>query len=184
MEELFFDETIHESKIDNFIKDHPVILENSLNLIKPIHQPKLLDIHGHHDQDLIPDVIAFNINDKIWSIVDYKRAKRKILKSRGKVRIAPLAEVTELQSQLRDYKDYFDDTLQRRDFEKKNGVEIKYPNTIGIIGHVRAEEEDEFNKVKRDFPQWFTVIPYNRLYKSFCRYFDMAKDLIGKGPSL
>ncbi|MBJ8085249.1 hypothetical protein JDS76_00235 [Bacillus cereus] len=172
MERLFFDETVLEKEIDDFISENNVILEQCLGLIKPLRQVTLENIHGDNPKDFKPDLIAFDCNNKNWKIVDYKRAKRTIIKNPGKARAHFKVEVTELEAQLYDYMEYFVDKGQREYFEKKYNCLIEYPEAIGLIGNVSSEQEKEFNRIKSRLPRWLDIIPYNYLYERYCRYLE------------
>lgn len=178
MEKLFFDELTPELVIDDFIKKNPVILEYALNLINPIHQSLLKNIHGSNPKDYKPDLIAFDQMNKVWSIVDYKRSKRNILRNPDKARTFFKSEVQELIAQLGDYKDYFDDELQRGYFEQTYGYKIFHPKTIGVIGRITGEQERDFNKLKQKLPTGFEIIPYNYIYEQYCRFIEFRKKVL------
>ncbi|CAG9612417.1 hypothetical protein BACCIP111899_01593 [Bacillus rhizoplanae] len=178
MECYFFDETVPELTIDKFLEENPIILECGLNLYKPRSQVIMKDILKKYNQDLKPDLIAFNEREKIWTIVDYKRAKENIIKNVGKVRSSFKSEVHDLEAQLRDYREYFYEREQREYICKKYKMDIQQPNTIGVIGNIKEDEQDAFNRLIADKPRWFNIVPYNYLYDSFCRYLDLTIKLI------
>ncbi|CAH0185620.1 DUF4263 domain-containing protein [Peribacillus simplex] len=180
MEELFFDETVGELEIDNFIKNNPVILENCLGLKKQMHQVKLNDIHGINPKEFKPDLIAYSVDDKNWKIVDYKRAKRNIINNAGKERTHFKSEISSLEAQLDDYISYFDDHGQKENFKTKYGVLIEYPTAIGVIGNVSDEQNRDFNKLKQRLPNWLEIVPYNYLYDRFGRFIELANKLVQK----
>lgn len=175
MEQLFFDEAIAELKIDEFLQSHPIVLKQCLNLEKLMHQTVLKDILGKYGQDLKPDLIGYDIAEKQWTIVDYKRAKRNIIKNTGDVRTAFKAEVTDLEAQLRDYTEYFAESEHRKYVHENYSANIEYPLGVGIIGNVSEEENRDFNRLKRDKPNWLKILPYNYIYDRFCRYIDAVK---------
>lgn len=179
MHHLFFDENVLEHEIDNFLENHFFILEVTLGLIKPLHQTTLRDISSKYNQDLKPDLIAYNNDDKVWTIVDYKRAKRKIIKNVGGVRASLKAEVHDLIAQLGDYIEYFDDNTQRQFIMDNYGINIKYPVALGIIGNVITEEEhEEFNKIRRrEGKSWYNLKPYNYIYDKFCNFISFASKM-------
>ena len=90
------------------------------------------------------------------------------------------AEVYDLKNQLRDYVEYFEEKVQRDYFLKKYRINIEYPKAIGIIGNVYENEQTTFNKLIKDSPNWFKVVPYNYLYDNFCRFVDLAYNLLKK----
>jgi hypothetical protein len=177
MEEYFFDEDIHEKEIDQFIEKNPVILERCLSLFKHIPQATLKNVMGIYKQDLKPDMIAYNVDEKRWTIVDYKRAKRKIIKKPGEVRTSFYSEVYDLKGQLKDYKKYFNESIHRDYFSNEYDFSIENPTTVGIIGRVSDSEINDFNEQLDDLPRWCNIIPYNYLYESFCRYIKLVKTI-------
>lgn len=175
MKTLFYDKEVGELEIDKFIEENPIILERGLCLIFPMHQVVLKNILGKYEHDLKPDLIAYDTNDRVWAIVDYKRAKKNIIKNVGKVRTGFKAEVHALKDQLRDYTEYFDEKDQREYVKNKYNKEITHPKAIGIIGSVESDKEEDFNRLIRDEPRWFNIVPYNYLYDRFCRYSDIVE---------
>ncbi|EEL33084.1 hypothetical protein bcere0019_36830 [Bacillus cereus Rock3-28] len=178
MERLFFDESILEQEIDNFISENDVILEQCLGLINPLRQVKLENIHGDNPKDFKPDLIAYNQDEKVWKVVDYKRAKRNIIRNNEKARAHFKAEVTELEAQLDDYLEYFKDKGQQKHFQEKYNYLIEYPGAIGLIGNISYQEEREFNRIKRRLPRWLDIIPYNYLYDRYCRYLETVRQVM------
>lgn len=174
MEYYFFNEQVKELEIDKFIEENAIILERGLNLVKPKSQVVLKDVLGKYGQDLKPDVIAFNEHHKLWTIVDYKRNKRSILKNTDTVRTSFKSEVNDLKAQLRDYKEYFEEEAHRDFVAKTYNLTLKYPTTLGLIGQINDSEIDDFNRQMKDEPRWFNVMPYNYLYENFKRYVELA----------
>lgn len=176
---LFFHKRVPELSIDKFIEENPIILQRGLQLENLNHQVVLKNLLDKYEHDLKPDLIAFDTCNKNWVVVDYKRAKRSIIKNLGKVRSGFKSDVHDLQNQLLDYIGYFEEKEQREYVEKHYKINILLPNAIGIIGKVSIEEQDEFNRQVRYIPQWYKVVPYNYLYDNFCRYVDSVKEISG-----
>ncbi|MFW6025793.1 MAG: hypothetical protein ACOCRX_05560 [Candidatus Woesearchaeota archaeon] len=173
MKKYFFDEDIKEVKIDKFLQENPIILRRGLNIIEPMSQVILKDILDKYGQDLKPDLIGFNLNKQVWEIIDYKRAKKTILKNVKTVRSSFRAEVRNLEAQLRDYKEYFNEKDHREYFKKKYGYNIEYPRAVGIIGNVSKDEQKEFNRQIENLNNWLDIIPYNYLYNNFKRFVEI-----------
>ena len=169
----FFNENTPELVIDKFLEKNPVILERGLHLEKLNHQLTLKNILNKYEHDLKPDLIAFDTLNKKWVVVDYKKAKRKIIKNLHKVRTGFKSDISNLRNQLKDYLEYFEEEDHRKYVKKTYKIDIKYPDAIGIIGHINFEEEEDFNRLIKDEPRWFRVMPYNYLYDSFCKYVEM-----------
>lgn len=177
MEKYFFDDTTGELEIDEFIENNPIILEQCLNLTSLLHQVELKDLLNKYGQDLKPDLIGFDQNKRQWTIVDYKRAKRTIIKNFGQVRTSFRAEVCDLQAQLRDYREYFQEQTQRIYVREKYGYDIEFPTTIGVIGRVEQMEVRDFNRLREDLAKWIEIIPYNYIYDRFCRFIDTVNKI-------
>ncbi|MGE7607636.1 hypothetical protein ACQKML_13595 [Peribacillus frigoritolerans] len=177
MSDLFFDETTRELTIDKFLEENPVILEHGLQLIKLKHQVVLKNILNKYEHDLKPDLIAFDLAEKNWVIVDYKKAKSSIMKNLNKVRTGFKSDVNDLENQLFDYMEYFDEKDHRDYVIKEYQMKINFPKCIGVIGNVKYEEQQDFNRLMKKKPRWFSVIPYNYLFDSFGRYIELVKDI-------
>lgn len=175
MAKIFFDETVDELKIDKFIEENPAILEHGLSLIDLKHQVKLENILGLYEKSLKPDLIAYDLLAKNWVIVDYKKAKKSIIKNVGKVRTGFRSDVNNLENQLEEYIGYFEEKEQRDYILKRYGIEVKNPEGIGIIGNVLEGEREAFIRLMKNKLRWFRVVPYNYLYDNFCRYIKQAE---------
>lgn len=173
---LVEDETTTEKQIDDFLSKNPLILEVVLNLERLLSQTLLKDVNKEYGQDLKPDIIGYDMLDKQWKIIDYKRANRQIIKSKTTVRVAFTAEITSLKSQLSTYRSYFDDFNCREDFDSNYGFKIKAPSCIGIIGRVDKKDRDEFNKLKLDLPSWLKIMAYNDII-------DYLEGIIARGKN-
>lgn len=180
MEELISDENTGELKIDNFIKENPIILRVGLSLEPKtfLHSKPMRDVHGDNIKEFIPDLVAFCFEDLNWKIVDYKKAYNSIIKNSGRERTTFRASVPLLLSQLRDYLKYFEDKLQMKDYNATYKVDIKNPGAIGIIGNINNDEIDDFNLLKRDLQGHIKIVPYNFLYDSFVRFIERTEKLI------
>lgn len=177
MEHYFFNENVKELEIDKFIYDNPIILEVVFGLINRKSQVKLVDQTGRFEQDLKPDLIAYNLHTKMWTIVDYKRSNSNLLKKVGKVRESYKSDIPDLIAQLRDYVEFFNDSLNIKYYKDTYGDTIEYPTAIGIIGILPEDYTMGFNRLKRDFPNWVEVRPYNYIYDSFCRFIEVSNSI-------
>lgn len=177
MEYYFFNGSVKELEIDNFIYNNPIILEVALGLVKLKSQVILKDQAKLFNHDLKPDLIAYNLHEKVWTIVDYKRSKSEVLKRAGKVRESMRADVNDLISQLRDYKEYFSESLNRDYYKSTYHDYIEYPYAVGIIGRLDEDLISRFNRQSHDFPRWVNVRPYNYIYDSFCRFIEVVNSI-------
>lgn len=172
---MFSNEDTPELTIDKFLEDHPVVLQRGLHLDQLQHQVVLKNVLEKYEHDLKPDLIAYDTLNKKWVIVDYKKAKKNIIKNINKVRTGFKSSVNDLENQLNDYLEYFEEEQQRSYVRKTYKIDIKYPNAIGIIGNVNLEERDAFNRLMQNKPRWLNIMPYNYLYDSFCDYIEVIE---------
>lgn len=175
MEYYFFDEGVLELDIDKFIYENPLILEVAFGFKELKSQVTLKDFSGRCIQDLKPDLIAFNLHEKIWTVVDYKRSKSALLKNIGLVRESFKSDVNDLKAQLRDYVEYFEDGRNRDYFHNEYGVMIDFPKAVGIIGKLDDELSINLNRMLKDEPRWFNLRPYNYIYDSFLEYIELQE---------
>jgi len=178
MADLFFDESVGELVLDKFLELNPIVLEQGLSLYRPMHQVVLKNVLDIYEHDLKPDLIAFDESAGRWTIIDYKKAKRNIIKNYEKVRTGFKAEVHALEDQLRDYMEYFEEREHREYVKKKYKVEIEHPKAIGIIGNVEDNQQSAFNRLIDDKPRWLNIVPYNYLYNNFCRHIELVARLL------
>lgn len=175
---IFFNEETPELYIDKFLEKNPIILKNGLHLDNLKHQVVLKNVLDKYEHDLKPDLIAFDILNKKWVIIDYKRSKKKIIKNLNKVRSGFKADVHDLENQLHDYLEYFEEERHRNYIRNAYKINIKYPDAIGIIGNVKEDEQESFNRLMQNKPRWLNIMPYNYLYDSFCRYINFIEGVI------
>lgn len=167
---LISDENTPELVIDKFLEDNNIILQRGLHLDKFMHQVVMKNLLGKYEHDLKPDLIAYDVLNNKWVIVDYKKAKKSLIKNLNKVRTGFKADINDLENQLLDYIEYFEEEEHREYIKNEYKCDLKYPDAIGIIGSIKAEEQVAFNRLMKNKPRWFSVMPYNYLYDSFCRY--------------
>lgn len=153
-----------ELAIDKFIELNSFILEYGLHVSNLHHQIILKSIEEDFEQNLKPDVIAWQNLEKRWVIIDYKKYDKKIVKKPWRARSGLMAEVRDLESQLRDYIDYFFRSKSQTDFiTNEYGMNVIYPHGYGIIGGVQQNQNEEFLKAIYPLPNNIKIIPYNYL---------------------
>ncbi|MGJ3196935.1 Shedu anti-phage system protein SduA domain-containing protein [Peribacillus frigoritolerans] len=167
-----------ELVIDKFLEDNPIILKEGLRIDKLIHQSDLENVLSKYAHNLKPDLIAYDVSEKRWVIVDYKKANKKLLKNVERTRVGLTSEVHSLRDQLFDYMEFFEEHKHRKSFEKKFKVKIVNPSCIGIIGKLEAELQEPFNRLLKNEPRWFKVIPYNYLYDNFNNFISSGEKFI------
>ena len=85
---------------------------------------ELKNILNKYEHDLKPDLIAFDTLNKKWVVVDYKKAKHKIIKNLHKVRTGFKSDVSNLRNQLKDYLEYFEEEDHRKYVKKTYKIDI------------------------------------------------------------
>lgn len=175
MKYYFFSNSVSEAEIDNFIERNPLLLEYTLGLTQLKSQVILEDCSDRFKTSLRPDAIAYSINKKSWIIIDYKKSKSELLKKVGKSRTSFKADVRDLEAQLKDYIEYFDEKSNRDYYKEHYGDEVKYPNALGIIGILNSDYINDFNRLQRDLPKWFDLEPYNFIYEKFSKFINTVK---------
>ncbi|WP_319471791.1 hypothetical protein [uncultured Trichococcus sp.] len=176
---LIMDENTPELVIDKFLEVNSIILKEGLGLEHLIHQATLENVLDIYPHDLKPDLIGFNMMERRWEIIDYKKSNRGVLKNIGRTRTGFTAEVHSLGDQLRDYCEYFGEKTHRDYVKNKYKVDIEYPTTVGVIGLLEKELERDFNRIIRDEPRWFKVVPYNYLYNNFVSFIKNVENING-----
>lgn len=176
---LIMDRNTPELVIDNFLEKNSVILKEGLGLEKLVHQVILKNVIDEFPHDLKPDAIGYNIREKRWEIVDYKKTNKNILKNVDRTRTGLTSHVHTLRDQLKDYYTYFEEKTHRDFVKNKYAVDIRYPGTVGIIGVLEKNLENDFNRLLEDEPRWFKVVPYNYLYDNFVEYIKTVESISG-----
>jgi hypothetical protein len=174
MGEIFFENTSDEKTIDDFMTNNPIILERTLDIKPDSLLPQVILVNWikeNFTQDMKPDLICQNIHDD-WIILDYKRAKR-ILKKENTARADVISEVHDLKTQLKNYREYFNEDKHRKSFCDVMGFEIpSKPQAIGLIGVIKKEEQKIFKDAIEDYPNWIQVESYCRIYEKFKYYYE------------
>ena len=165
------DTNIKEKDIEEFLTINKEILELTLHLESNtfIKQPLLVDAESKYNQDLVPDLIAYNTLQKKWTILDYKKTNESIVKNHKKVRSGVKAIVTDLTNQLRDYIEYFEENVNRKYVLENYNCKVEKPHGIGIIGRVTEEEMETFDRYLRELPGYLKVYSYNMISDDFER---------------
>lgn len=164
---IYKDSSEHE--IETFFKENNLIFE-ILGLKSMKSQVLLKNILNLYTQDLKPDLIAFNILERRWTIIDYKKSNFDLIKASDSPRATFISKVTDLKAQLREYREYFSELQHREFYLKTYGEYIERPKILGIIGKISPKNEQTFNKEKDELPNWIDILPYNYIYYKLEEY--------------
>lgn len=178
MEDYFFNNRFSEPIIDDFIDRNPLIIKHGLGLSKYFSPMTLKDIHNDYKQDLKPDLVGFDPVEEHWTIVDYKLPWKKLIRGEGTVRASVTADITQLHSQLKTYREYFADHAQREHVNNEYKINInRNPPAIGVLGTVTEDQRDDFNEMRQEYPGWFKVMSYDELYKKVCDFIEVVNEI-------
>ena len=169
----------NELKFDQLFFKYPEILESAINLVPVESQIVLDDIHEQYNQDLRPDLLAFDELSHRYVIIDYKRSDANSLKQFRKVGLTFSAKIHDLIDQINLYCGYFNDFKQREHIKSKYAYEILSPKGIGIIGYLNSDEEiDAFNKCISALSSNIDLYTYSSIYEAFSSHIKKLEDFM------
>jgi hypothetical protein len=144
-EELINWKNISERDIQMFIEQHPELLLRGE--YAALHSQLILD-RGDKG-NLIPDFFAELHQGRYFDIIDLKKPNENIMVG-GPNRRGFSAAVHSAIYQLREYRDYFDDTRNRQKFYERYGLKGWKPRVAVIIGRSPpVSRYEDFIKAKR-----------------------------------
>ena len=131
---------VSELEIQKFLERNPKFLLGVE--YKNLHAQ--LTLHRLDEIDLRPDFFLEKITSNFCDIVDLKLPNERLI-IRKKNRVHFSAKLTEAMAQLREYRDYFDDEVNRERFEKAFRLRAFRPRISVIIGR----RKDYYNELER-----------------------------------
>lgn len=178
MNDYFFSNNYTEPQIDKFIEKNPLIIEWGLGISKFHSQMELRDIHNRYKQNLKPDLIGFDPIEKTWKVVDYKLPGKRVVSGNGTVRASLTSSVHKLQAQLKRYREYFMDEIQRKDVNERYSINIgRFLPAIGVLGTVSEVEREDFTEMRQEIIGWMTLVSYDEIFNRVCSQIDLAKKI-------
>jgi mannose/fructose/N-acetylgalactosamine-specific phosphotransferase system component IIB len=147
-EELVNNRRTTESQIQRFFEDNPDFIIN--DDYKKAHAHVVL---GKGDgSELIPDFMLEPVSrDRLCDILEIKLPKTELFvlkKNRARFSSA----VHEACAQLREYRDYFENEMNRSSVKEKFGLEAFRPQMIVVIGRRGKVSPIEFSKISSGLP--------------------------------
>ncbi|HLZ14930.1 MAG TPA: hypothetical protein VKQ34_02960 [Candidatus Saccharimonadales bacterium] len=163
-----------EKDVEQYLTDNRLILEVAFNIPPDapfLPQQSLINyMKETYDQDLQPDLI-YKDTDGNWQILDDKRSKG-IVKNLGSARASATAQVDDLKTQLKYYREFFDAAEHRKAFSQETGYDIPLkPKCKGLVGYLQTDDElKAFNHTVEDYPAWIEICTYNMLCARFSNF--------------
>ena len=144
-EELINWHAVTERDIHAFLIEHPEFLLS--DQYTRLHSELILD-RGDKG-DLIPDFFAELTTSRFSDIIDLKKPNESLLVGR-KDRRGFSAAVHSAVYQLREYRDYFDQTHRREEFYGRFGLRVFKPKIAVVIGRTPSDDfEPELIQARR-----------------------------------
>jgi hypothetical protein len=159
-EELINWSKVSEEDIHKFLEEHPELL---IGADYKQLQSKLILERGDKGR-LIPDFFAELTTSDYCDIIDLKKPNEALM-SGGKDRRGLSGAVNVALSQLRTYRDFFDDDRNRREFHSRYGLNVFRPKIAVIIG--RSPDPDQMPDLirARRFFSDAEVVTYDDIIK-------------------
>jgi hypothetical protein len=142
---------VSEYDVQKFFEAHPSFLLGSQ--YHRLHSQVALT--SDTGTKLIPDFFAERVGTTFADIIELKKPSEKLVSGSGSRR-GMAVSVTRALSQLREYRNYFDDISRRREFHRRYGFEAFRPAIIVVIGRSssyldqleRISIEDEYKHLQ------------------------------------
>jgi len=126
-----------EDALQECFEEHDAIWA-CLDYVRAVAKPRL---KVSNEVSLYPDFVAAT-RESQWEVVDLKLPTQRVVKKR-RHRDSFYAAVTEGISQLRDYREYFDDSANREWFAAHHGFGVaRQPRTLLIVGGDHSADLD------------------------------------------
>ncbi len=150
-EELINLPNVSEYDLQKFFEHRPWFLLGSN--YERLHSQ--LALVNDTDTELVPDFFAEKIGTSYSDIIDLKKPTEKVIVG-PKHRRGFTAALTNALNQLREYRNYFDDSKNRKAFYARHGLYAFRPNVCVVIGrssdyldHIeRIKIDDEYKNMK------------------------------------
>lgn len=169
-EELMNDPSKKEHDYQAFFERNPHFLKG-IKYERVIPQPILK--REEEEGNLKPDFFLQPLGSQYADILDLKLPTRKlIVGSRDRLHFS--ASVNKAVAQVREYRDYFEDSQRRRLVADKYGLTAYRPSVAVIIG--RTPEylgEEKLKQILESTPGYTKIITYDQLLSRMRRLVDM-----------
>jgi len=159
--ELFSSSSINERDITSFLSqpENQFLLKMAF-FAKEIHSEKKCEWQNEEKNPIQPDFFV-SMPDGYSDIVEFKlpSIKRDIIVGRDN-RESFSAEINSYISQTRVYKEYFEDSQNKKYVENKHGIKVLYPKRWLVIGRRWMFSSDDWKKIEHDYED-FAIRTYD-----------------------
>jgi hypothetical protein len=143
-EELLSKPDLNEPKMQKFFEENPEFLYFGTRYKRVVSHPVLL---REGKSDLIPDFLLERVIDSYCDILDIKLPDKKLVVGLEERRRFS-GNVDEALAQVSEYRDYFDESKNRKYIETKYDLKILKPNVLVLIGDSANIDREELIKIK------------------------------------
>jgi hypothetical protein len=143
-EQLLSKEDIRERELQKYFEENPEFLYLGTRYKRIIPQP-ILKRKGK--SDLIPDFLLERVNDGYCDILDIKLPDKKVVIGiEDRKRFS--SNIDEALAQVSEYREYFNESKNRKSIEKKYNIKILKPNVLVLIGDSTNIDAEELIKIR------------------------------------
>lgn len=158
-EELINPKRPRERDIQRFLEKNPRVL-CGVDYEKIIAHPVL---HREDDGDLIPDFFLKPVSSELVDILDLKLPNESlVVGARDRKHLS--SAVTGAIAQVREYRDYFENSAHRDAVRERYGVTGYRPKTVVVIGRTPTDvPEEQMRQIVEDSPRHVSIVTYDDL---------------------
>ena len=161
-EYLLNDPSTKERDYQEFFEKNPHFLKG-LQYNRVVAQP-MLEREPEEAGNLIPDFFLQPLDSQYADILDLKLPTEKLVVG-SKDRLHFSAAVHNAIAQVREYRDYFEDPLNRKKVFEKYGLTSYRPSAAIIIGRTPEDITDEkIKQIAESNPSYLKIITYDQLF--------------------
>lgn len=156
------DPSTKERDYQEFFEKNPHFLKG-LQYNRVVAQP-MLEREPEEAGNLIPDFFLQPLDSQYADILDLKLPTEKLIVG-SKDRLHFSAAVHNAIAQVREYRDYFEDPLNRKKVFEKYGLTSYRPSAAIIIGRTPEDITDEkIKQIAESNPSYLKIITYDQLF--------------------
>jgi Domain of unknown function (DUF4263) len=164
LEELINDPDLKEQQLQEFFEAHPHLLAGiDYARVEPHPYLKRAD-----QGPLIPDFMLEPSPGGFADVLDLKLPKVSVVVGKPD-RLAQSAAVTSAIAQLREYRAWFDDASNQKQFQKKYNMQAYKPSVVMVIGRDPKADPYELRRLWADLPTSLKILTYDDLLRRIRR---------------
>jgi antiviral defense system Shedu protein SduA/AAA domain-containing protein len=170
-EDLLADMRSNERTFQSFFEAYPHFLQG-IAYDRVLAHPSLVRDEGGV---LIPDFMLQPLGSSFADILDLKRPGAKLVTSR-KDRRHFAHGVHEAIAQVREYREYFENSKYRRTVYERYGITAYRPSTLIVIGRQpESLTEEEMKRIAGDIPAFVQVQTYDDVLRKMRRMVELKE---------